>query len=98
VKLLGNIIDLLGEIMSEDAAVQAVVTDENTQIQNLTTAVTSLQSLIQALQTEVSAGTALQPSTLASLQAAQSALDSLAAAAEADVTADSPPAATPPAS
>jgi hypothetical protein len=93
-----TIIERLGKIMSEDAAVQAVVTDEATQVANLTASMNSFQSLIQALQAEVAAGTALQPATLQALQAGEAALDTLAQQAAADVSADSPPAATPPAS
>jgi peptidoglycan hydrolase CwlO-like protein len=91
-----TIIERLGKIMSEDAAVQAVVTDEATQVANLNTSISALQAMIQALQAE--AASALQPGTLAALQQGEAALESLAAAAAADVSADSPPAATPPAS
>lgn len=87
---LARIEQQLGEIMSEDAAVLAVVTDENTQITNLTASVGSLQGLVESLQAEVAAGTALQPSTLAALQSAQAALDTLAASTAADVTGDTP--------
>ena len=95
---LARIEQQLGEIMSEDAAVLAVVTDENTQITNLTASVGSLQGLVESLQAEVAAGTALQPSTLAALQSAQAALDTLAASAAADVTGDTPAAPAAPAS
>ena len=91
---LGQMDEKLEKIMSEDAAVQAVVADENTQIANLTTAVTALQGLVAALQAEPP--TALQPTTLAALQSADAALDTIASTASADVTADTP--ATPPAS
>jgi len=91
---LDRIEQTLEKIMSEDAAVQAVVADENTQIANLTTAVTALQGLVAALQAEPP--TALQPTTLAALQSADAALDTIASTASADVTADTP--ATPPAS
>ena len=86
------------KIMSEDAAVLAVVTDEQAQVAALGTSVGALQALVVALQAEVTAGsTALQPGTLAALQAAEASLDSLAATGAADVATDTPaPPVTPP--
>jgi hypothetical protein len=78
-------------IMTDDASVLAVVTDEDNQIAALGTAVGALQALVVALQAEN-----LQPSTLAALQAAQASLDTLAATGAADVTTDTP-VVTPPA-
>ena len=75
-------------IMSEDASVLAVVTDETAQVAALGTAVGALQALVVNLQAQPA--TALQPGTLAALQAAQASLDTLAATGAADVTADSP--------
>jgi chromosome segregation ATPase len=92
---LARIEHQLEEVMSEDAAVAAVVADENAQIANLTGALSSLQSVVQALQAEVASGTALQPATLASLQAAEAALDTVAQQAAADVAADQPAPAAP---
>jgi hypothetical protein len=80
-------------IMSEDASVLAVVTDETAQVAALGTAVGALQTLVLNLQ--ALPPTALQPGTLAALQAAQASLDTLAATGAADVSADSPPAAPP---
>jgi hypothetical protein len=90
----------LEKIMSEDASVLAVVTDETAQVIALGSSVSALQALVVALQAEVAAGgTALQPGTLAALQAAQASLDTLAATGAADVTTDTPaPPVTPPAS
>lgn len=96
---LQSIKHTLEEIVSEDAAVEAVVTDEAAQIQSLGVTVSSFESVVQALQAEVASGTALQPSTLAALQAGEAALDALAQQAAADVAADSPaPSSTPSAS
>jgi|ERR1035438_1292891 hypothetical protein len=83
-------------IMSEDASVLAVVTDETAQVTALGGSVAALQALVVALQAEVAAGgTALQPGTLTALQAAQASLDALAATGAADVTSDSPVVAPP---
>ena len=84
--------------MSEDAAVLAVVTDEQAQITALGTAVGALQALVVALQADVAAGsTALQPGTLQLLQAADASLDTLAQTGAADVATDTPaPPVTPP--
>jgi hypothetical protein len=91
---LARIETQLEKIMSEDAAVLAVVTDEEAQIAALGGSVTALQALVIALQAEVATGgTALQPGTLAALQAAQTSLDTLAATGAADVATDTPPAA-----
>ena len=82
-------------IMSEDASVLAVVTDENSAIQELSATETSLQALVQSLLAEQASGTALQPSTLAALQAAQAALDSLNTKAASDLASDTPAPAAP---
>jgi len=97
---LAVIINQQEKIMSEDASVLAVVTDEQAQITALGGSVSALQALVVALQAEVAAGgTALQPGTLTALQAAQAALDTLAQTGAADVTTDTPaPPVTPPTS
>jgi hypothetical protein len=85
-----SINEKLEKIMSEDAAVQAVVTDE-------AASVSSFQAIVAALQAEVAAGTALQPATLEALQNGEAALDTLAQQAAADVAADEPAAPAEPA-
>src|ERR1035441_4688281 len=82
---LTNITRTLEKIMSEDAAVLAVVTDEEAQVTALGASVTALQGLVTALQAQPPAS--LQPSTLAALQAAQASLDTLATTGAADVSA-----------
>jgi hypothetical protein len=61
----------------------------------ITTALTALQNLIASLN---SGQDTLSPATLQALQAAQSAVDTVTATATADVTSDTPPTSTPPAS
>jgi hypothetical protein len=86
------------ELMTEDAAVAAAAADLETDAANLTAAVTALQGLITALQAEVAANPdVVQPATLTALQAAQAAVDAITGTAGADVTADTPPVTTPPA-
>ena len=96
--ILARIESTQEKLMSEDAAVLAVVTDEQAQVTALGASVGALQALVTALQAEVAAGgTALQPSTLAALQAAEASLDTLAETGAADVSSDTPaaPAAPP---
>jgi len=81
----------LEKLMSEDASVLAVVTDETAQVAALGGSVSALQALVVALQAEVATNpNVVQPSTLAALQAAEASLDTLAATGAADVTSDTP--------
>lgn len=95
IELFESINEKLEKIMSQDAAVEAVVTDEAAQITSLTASVNSFKAIVAALQAEVAAGTALQPATLQALESGEAALDTLAQQAAADVAADQPPAAPP---
>jgi chromosome segregation ATPase len=88
-----TIIEQIGKLMSEDAAVAAAAADLQTDAANLTTAITALQGIVTALQAEVANNPdVVQPATLTALQTAQAAVDAITATAGADVTADQPPA------
>jgi peptidoglycan hydrolase CwlO-like protein len=79
------------QLMSEDSTVAAEAAAIETDVTNLTTAVTALQSLISSLQAEVTAG-ALSPATMDALAKAEADLGTITSTAQADVTADTPPA------
>lgn len=89
---LAQLNEKVDQIMSEDASVAAVAADLQADAASLTTAVTALQGLITSLQ-----GESVSPATVQALQTAQAAVDAITGTASADVTADQPPAAAPPA-
>lgn len=88
-------------IMSEDAAIEAVVQDENTQLANLTDVVNGMKTLVDKLVSEINAGTAsVSAQTMQDLQNAQGQLDAFVASAqatEAAAQAEDPANAAPPA-
>jgi hypothetical protein len=78
----------LEQIMSEDAAIQAVAADIQADVATIAAAVPTIQAALTAALAD-----AVQPSTVTALQAAQSALDSLTATVSSDASSDAPPAA-----
>jgi hypothetical protein len=89
---LGRIEKNTEDIMSEDAAIQAVTADVQADVEAITANVATIQAALSAALAD-----AVQPSTVSALQAAQAALDSLNTTVAGDATTDAPPA-TPPAS
>jgi hypothetical protein len=92
--LLQEINGKVTKLMSQDATIAAEATAEETSITSITTALTSIQGLLSALQGE----SGLSPTTLAAAAQVETNLAALATTAAGDVTADTPPAAAPPAS
>lgn len=86
----------IDELMTQDAATAAIAAKIETDQQAVLTALGSVQSLFAELETEVAAGS-LSQATMDALTKAQTDMDALAATAAADVTADTPPSAAPPA-
>jgi hypothetical protein len=78
----------LEQIMSEDAAIQAVAADIQADVATIAAAVPTIQAALTAALAD-----AVQPSTVTALQSAQSALDSLTATVSSDASSDAPPAA-----
>jgi hypothetical protein len=78
----------LEQIMSEDAAIQAVTADIQADVATITAALPTIQAALTAALAD-----AVQPSTVTALQSAQSALDSLTATVSSDASSDAPPAA-----
>jgi|SRR6185312_4754843 len=90
----------VNHLMSEDAAIEAVVQDESTQIANLTQVMTDTKTLVDKLVSEINAGTAsVSAQTMQDLQNVQAQLDSAVAGAQSQLAAEQAedPAAAPPA-
>lgn len=81
----------LGVLVSEDSTIAAEAAAEETSIGQIGAALTSIQSLLAALQAEAAP---LSAATLAAAAQVQTDLADLASTAQADVTADQPPAAS----
>jgi chromosome segregation ATPase len=78
----------VGQLMSQDATVAAEVADIDTKIAQTNTLLATLQQLIVSLQAE----TGLTPATLDLIARTQADAAALETQAQADVTADTPPA------
>lgn len=100
-RTLASVNHRLGVIMSEDAAVEAVVTDIQAQVANITAVMQQVSStLASALAEAAAGGNTLSPQTVSDLQAAQATLDSAVSAAQAQAASEASqvtPPATPPA-
>lgn len=97
---LVNLTRKVNKIMSEDAAIEAEVADEQTQLANLTQVMADTKTLVDKLVSEVNSGTAsVSAQTMADLQNAQSQLDAFVASAQSQLAAEQAedPAAAPPA-
>jgi prophage DNA circulation protein len=91
----------MGVIMSEDAGIEAVVTDIAAQVTNLTAAMQSVSAtLATALAEAATNGNTVSPQTITDLQNAQIQLDTAVSAAQAQASTEAssvtPPPAAPP--
>jgi broad-specificity NMP kinase len=97
---LSEIIKKLGVIMSEDAAVEAVVTDIQAQETSLAAVMQSVSATVATLLSEATANNGnISAATLAALQAEQAKMDAAVAAAQAQASteaAEVPPLPPPP--